>query len=99
MASRELNIKVNNNRLQFQASSTYLRRQVRLYVYVPPTTGKPVRKDIGSRRFDTPSRRYNLGRLDLDATHLYPGAGLLRRRVLRPSLVQELPHQETGHDA
>ncbi|XP_038075621.1 uncharacterized protein LOC119743290 [Patiria miniata] len=49
-ASRELNIIVNNNRLQFQATPTYLGVKLdRTYPDVPPTPRKCVSKDISPR--------------------------------------------------
>ena len=66
---------------------------------IPSTPGKLVCQDMVPRRPNTSLIWYYLGRLDQDSAHLHPGTGLLRRWVLLPSLVQELPHQEAGHDA
>ena len=103
-ASHELNIMVNNNRLQFQAAPTYLGvkldHTLTFRQHLENLSAKTsAHQDIGPRRPNTSPIWYYLGRLDQDSAHLHPGTGLLHHRVLLPSLVQELPHQEAGHDA
>ena len=93
-ASCELNITVNNNWLQFQASPTCLGINLDHTLTFWQHPKNLINKNFSLSSPNPPPSWHYLGCLNQDPVHFHSGTGLFGHPVLSPYLVQKCQHAE-----